>query len=247
LWRKWGEGRVHFSLTNQQKAAIKELAGIAGGLSAVAMGEISGNQSNKEIADNVWSGSRIGKNAAENNYLMPKEKMAKKKEMEKCGDNLGCNVMTKMKYNDIDSKREHELFWDFDKNKEDVRQEFTNEGDGYFKDNKKEFVKLPDKEAIFHTYPRNEKDEIQTSGKVEGYEKYVHPTYGYEVIIDTNNNDSIVTDPVNRGTYNFTNDSESTVGHFTNDIAPYFIYGTGKVDDTTVTQRLGRNLEFFNN
>jgi hypothetical protein len=43
---------------------------------------------------------------------------------------------------------------------------------------------------------------IQTFGRVKGYEKYVHPIYGYEVVIDTNNNNAIVTDPVNMGTYN---------------------------------------------
>ena len=57
------------SLTNQQKANIKELAGLAGGLSAIAVGSTTGLE-DKEIADNIFSGSRIGKNAAENNALL---------------------------------------------------------------------------------------------------------------------------------------------------------------------------------
>jgi len=50
------------------KEVSKELAGLAGGLSAIVSGGIQGHN-NSEIAENIYSGSRIGKNAAENNAL----------------------------------------------------------------------------------------------------------------------------------------------------------------------------------
>ena len=56
------------SLTEQQKTIIKELGGLAGGLSAIFTGNAVG-LSESEIADNIFSGQRIGKNAVENNLL----------------------------------------------------------------------------------------------------------------------------------------------------------------------------------
>jgi len=53
------------TLTKDQAA---QLAGAAGGLSAIFTGNLVGN-SDSEIADNMWSGQRIGKNAAEHNAL----------------------------------------------------------------------------------------------------------------------------------------------------------------------------------
>ncbi|MFT4967813.1 MAG: hypothetical protein ACI9CD_000826 [Candidatus Deianiraeaceae bacterium] len=147
----------------------------------------------------------------------------------------------------------------------DERLQHTQEGNEYFKDNQDEFVKLPDSKAIFHTYPRNKKGIIQTFGRVKGYEKYVHPIYGYEVVIDTNNNNSSVTDPVNMGTYNYYNpymgvgnelleDSasqkdlpQSMFGkHADFDVKPYYIYGNTPSDSTTNLQRINRNLELLN-
>jgi len=45
-----------------------ELGGLAGGLSAIVTGGVQGHN-DSEIAENIYSGSRIGKNAAENNAL----------------------------------------------------------------------------------------------------------------------------------------------------------------------------------
>ena len=56
------------SLTEQQKTVIKELGGLAGGLSAIFTGNAVG-LSESEIADNIFSGQRIGKNAVENNFF----------------------------------------------------------------------------------------------------------------------------------------------------------------------------------
>jgi murein DD-endopeptidase MepM/ murein hydrolase activator NlpD len=49
-------------------STIKEYGGLAGGLSALITGKLTGLD-NKEIADNIYSGQRIGKNAVENNLL----------------------------------------------------------------------------------------------------------------------------------------------------------------------------------
>ena len=54
--------------TNLSNNAIKELAGLAGGYSAIFTGNLVG-LSDGEVAGNIFSGSRIGKNAAENNAL----------------------------------------------------------------------------------------------------------------------------------------------------------------------------------
>ena len=48
------------------KQTAIQLAGLAGGFSSIITGEFSG-QSDHEVAQNVWSGSRIGANAAQNN------------------------------------------------------------------------------------------------------------------------------------------------------------------------------------
>jgi hypothetical protein len=180
--------------------------------------------------------------------LKNKEKMKQKKELEKCGNSFVCLVKTRTKYNEISVDRESELLWDFNRDKEDVRAEFTQEGYNYWNDNSNDptrggFVQLPDSKAIFHTYPRNKKGEIQTFGRIKGYEKYVRPIYGYEVVIDTNNNNAIVTDPVNMGTYNF----GSGINHFFEDMAPYYFYGASNQDNTNPFQRGGRNFEILNN
>ncbi|MBT5827730.1 MAG: VENN motif pre-toxin domain-containing protein [Alphaproteobacteria bacterium] len=61
-------GQTTSSLTGQQKTVIKELGGLAGGLSAIFTGNAVG-LSESDIADNIFSGQRIGKNAVENNFL----------------------------------------------------------------------------------------------------------------------------------------------------------------------------------
>ena len=54
--------------TNFSNKTIAELSGLAGGLSSIVTGEFS-NQSDTEVAENIYAGQRIGKNAAENNAL----------------------------------------------------------------------------------------------------------------------------------------------------------------------------------
>jgi hypothetical protein len=65
-----GESSAEFidKNTSLSDNTIKELSGLAGGYSAIFTGGLTG-LSNHEIAENVYSGQRIGKNAAENNAL----------------------------------------------------------------------------------------------------------------------------------------------------------------------------------
>jgi hypothetical protein len=72
--------------------------------------------------------------------------------------------------------------------------------------------------------------------------KYIHPVYGYEVVLDANN--KIITDPVNAGTYNFYNPSilsdnllDSGVKHKKYDVNPYEKLGNSPADQTTHEQR----------
>ena len=83
--------------------------------------------------------------------------------------------------------------------------------------------------------------------------KYVHPIMGYEVAIDQNN--KIVTDPLNVGTYNFYNpymgqnnplleDSSFVSGrHSAYDITPYNLLGNSPNDPTNSSQRTWRFMQ----
>jgi len=61
----YGENTV---LTQEQKNIIKEVGGLAGAFSAIFTGSMEGLD-DSEIAQNMYSGQRIGKNAVENNLL----------------------------------------------------------------------------------------------------------------------------------------------------------------------------------
>lgn len=89
LTRSWNDPikDIDRKLTMQKEYFfIAELSsGLAGGL-------VSGN------ADGVNAGYNAGRNAVQWNYLNPKEKMKKHKELEKCGTSFTCLARTKMKY-----------------------------------------------------------------------------------------------------------------------------------------------------
>ncbi len=61
-------GIITLAQIHQNKNIAKELSGVAGAYSSIFTGNLVGN-SDSEIADNMFSGQRIGKNAAENNAL----------------------------------------------------------------------------------------------------------------------------------------------------------------------------------
>ena len=54
--------------TNLNNGMIKEISGLTGGLSAIFAGNAVGLDDH-EVAQNIFSGQRIGKNAAENNFI----------------------------------------------------------------------------------------------------------------------------------------------------------------------------------
>ena len=67
-------------------------------------------------------------------------------------------------------------------------------------------------------------------------DKYVSPDGHKEVVF--NENGQIVTDPVNQGTYNYSDPNTDPVGHFINDMVPYYVYGNSPSDPTTMFERI---------
>lgn len=140
----------------------------------------------------------------------------------------------------------------------DRRDEMTQEGNEYYEslgDEKisKEFTEELKKH--YHTFllDENGKPIDILSGEQNGYKKLIHPVYGYEVVIDENNKSRIITNPVNRGTYNHfsPNDIGGYINHTFFDVMPYFITGTdGNIlptnnandDPSTIIDRVGRSF-----
>jgi RHS repeat-associated protein len=69
-----------------------------------------------------------------------------------------------------------------------------------------------------------------------GNVKYVSPDGHYEAVYNKNGN--LVTDPVNRGTYNFNDPVTDPSGHFKNDVWPYWKWGNGPDDPTSLWNRM---------
>ena len=240
-------------LTDEQ---IVQVAGLTGGLSAIATGSATG-QSDEEIADNIFSGKRIGSNAAQNNYLMPKEKRELVRELDACNGDATCQGQVQAKYEKISEPRDSALnksaakclignCAEFKSINESLRLKVSTDGNEYYGDNKDEFVILPKDKSIYHTYQVGENDGIDLLGQAD-YKKYVHPVMGYEVVVDSN--DNIVTDHLNMGTYNFYNPSgvgvnnpliESDQKHLWFDVAPYYISGNSSQDPSAFSQRIER-------
>ena len=61
----------------------------------------------------------------------------------------------------------------------------------------------------------------------ENNNKYVHPN-GSEAVYNTK--DELITNSLNMGTYNYINNSTSTIGHGLVDVVPYFIFGNTPSD-----------------
>ena len=58
----------------------------------------------------------------------------------------------------------------------------------------------------------------------------------FELVYDSNEN--LVTDPVNMGTYNKCDPTQSKIGHFIKDMLPYYLWGNSKDDPTTIMERI---------
>ncbi len=70
----------------------------------------------------------------------------------------------------------------------------------------------------------------------ENFKKFVSPD-GHSELVFTSCGE-LVTDPVNIGTYNFSNPQEEPVQHFINDMLPYYIWGNSPNDPTNSLERL---------
>ena len=225
---------------------------IAGGMSAIITGEFS-NQNDHEVAQNIWSGQRIGKNAAENNYLSPKEKGDLVKEFKACNGDQNCQAKVQAKYEAVSKPRDDEFkiaYKACDKNDNcndlkalhyNLRQQWSEEGNLHYQQHPDEFEKLSPILSIFHTYKKADDGSVLLFGQNNNI-KYIHPTLGYEVVLDQNKN--IVTDPLNAGTYNFYNPSDEygrLIGgsdlHDKFDIEPYQLLGNSPKDPTKEYQR----------
>jgi len=263
------------NFNNLNDDQLAELSGLTSGFSAILTGGLTG-QSNSEIAQNIYSGQRIGKNAAENNYLSPKEKMSLVKELKDCDGDVSCQNQVQEGYERISQPRDKafEVAYDacndngdcaaLEKIHYDLRQEWTDEGNEYYssltpEQREGEFILLSPKESIFHTFKRDpETGNLMNVSEYSeaGYSKYVHPIYGYEIIL--NDQSKIVTDPLNAGTYNFYNpnlgadndllEGEGLFGnHMEYDVDPYFLIGNASypLDPTTEKQRKQRRWLYF--
>ena len=254
-------------LTNAQKDSIANLSGLASGVSSLFVGQAKGLDVN-DVRNNVYSGYRVGQNAAKNNYLMPKEKREYKKELEGCGDNKSCKNEVREKYKKISDPRDEKINKlllygdpkDLEKFHYDLRMELTEEGNQYYsslseEEREKEFIKLDDSASIYHTFQQDENGRIINiiTGSEQGYTKYVHPVYGYEVVLDNNKN--IITNPLNIGTYNFYNPNldgvesdpllNGNTKHFLYDVVPYYKYGNSPDDPGIGSDRIIRNLNIL--
>jgi hypothetical protein len=66
--------------------------------------------------------------------------------------------------------------------------------------------------------------------------KYVSEDGHQEGVYDQKGN--LVTDPLNEGTYNFSDPNSDPVGHFFNDMVPYYRWGNSPDDPTWAGQRI---------
>ena len=58
----------------------------------------------------------------------------------------------------------------------------------------------------------------------------------FELVYDSN--DNLVINPVNMGTYNKCDASNSYIGHFIKDMLPYYLWGNSPDDPTTMSERI---------
>lgn len=205
-------------------------------------------------------------NAISNNFLLPKEKLELSKKLEACNGSSSCESALDTIYKIQSDLRDeeftlalnscvisndcdffHEIHYDF-------RQELTEEGNAYFallspEQRNIEFVELSDVKSIFHTFKQDYNGNVISAGtEAVNYRKLIHPVIGYEIVLDEN--DNIVTDPVNAGSYNFYNpdslfgNTNKLLGGFSlhdnSDVEPYTLLGNSRTDKTTQFQRVLR-------
>ena len=57
-----------YNFTQQEKNTLKEIGGLSGAISSLIVGKVQGLEDD-EMADNIFNGQRLGKNAVENNLV----------------------------------------------------------------------------------------------------------------------------------------------------------------------------------
>lgn len=76
----------------------------------------------------------------------------------------------------------------------------------------------------------------QFTSKSHSNKKFVSPDGKLEVIFDSDG--KIVRDPADYGTYNFSSPNKNPLGHFSQDVIPWLVYGNAPDDSTNAAQRL---------
>ena len=71
----------------------------------------------------------------------------------------------------------------------------------------------------------------------EGNVKFVSPDGHFEAIFDSNQ--TLVTDPLNRGTYNYAGPLTDPIEHFFKDMIPYYLLGNSPDDPSSWYHRIG--------
>ncbi len=240
------------NLTNTQIIEGSKLSG------AITAAMVSG----PDDGGSVFAGANIGRNAGENNYLMPQEKAKLVRELDDCHGDSICQKQVQVKYEKISDSRDEKLesyaykcmaFGNcekFDKINEDLKLTTTFEGNNYYnsltpEQRAEQFILLPSEKAIYHNYPI-ENGKIDLLNQTD-YKKYIHPVMGYEVVVDNKGN--LVTDHLNIGTYNFYNPSgygynnpliTNDWNHFRYDMVPYFAVGNSLQDPSNFYERSSR-------
>ena len=200
-------------------------------------------------------------NAISNNFLLPDQKQELAKKLIACGEDTACKDVVTKPYKEISDKKDAEFQKAYAACKlglgcetfyaihYGLRLEVTKEGNEYYKNHAADFIQLPEHKAIYHTFVTDRFGQVvHAFTQKTNYTKYIHPVLGYEIVLDESN--SIVTNPVNAGTYNFYNpggqNENSLLSDDTNhtfyDIAPYTTDGNVVNEKSDMADRTFRFL-----
>ena len=94
------------------------------------------------------------------------------------------------------------------------------------------FTRLPDSKSIYHQQGTSDTHDPSKN------EKYVADD-GREAVY--NEHGQLVKDPVNRGTFNRRHPENDPIGHFVEDVLPYWLWGNSPDDPTTFQERVTGN------
>ncbi|WP_419785535.1 VENN motif pre-toxin domain-containing protein [Pseudodesulfovibrio sp.] len=246
-------------------------AGVDGGTGTVAGKTILAGSQIASVLGSALAGldsgdaANAGRNAIMNNYLMPQEKKELVDKLEACGTDTSCKREVMVPYEEISEQRDNEFQLAYVVCKDSgncdsfldlhykLRLELTKEGNAYYSSHHEEFVKLSASQSIWHTIQINEEtgEPQYIIWGSNGNTKFVHPIYGYEVVI--NKHGDIVTNALNVGTYNFYNPDAalgiSLLGGFFShkefDVNPYFDFGNSYDDPSSKAERYLRVLNLL--